>query len=64
MFVKPNYIYNCISADKLLRLSPLYLTILPVGNAKYYMDNFDKFGDSYTSYLDKSQLDEILAAMP
>lgn len=51
-FIKPNYIMNCVKANKILRLSPLYLTVLPEGNAKYYMDNFDRFGDSYTDYLD------------
>lgn len=36
-FIKPNYIINCINANKILNLSPLYLTVLPEGNAKYYM---------------------------
>lgn len=36
-FVKPNYIMNCAHANKILNLSPLYLTVLPEGNAKYYM---------------------------
>ncbi len=28
-FIKPNYIMNCIKANKILPLSPLYLTVLP-----------------------------------
>jgi hypothetical protein len=28
-FIKPNYIMNCIRANKILNLSPLYLTVLP-----------------------------------
>jgi hypothetical protein len=28
-FIKPNYILNCINANKILNLSPLYLTVLP-----------------------------------
>lgn len=55
-FIKPKYITNCINANKILSLSPIYLTVLPEGNAKYYRDNFDKFGDSYTSYLDLREL--------
>ena len=56
-FIRPNYIMNCVKANKILRLSPLYLTVLPEGNSKYYMDNFDRFGDSYTDYLDVRELD-------
>jgi hypothetical protein len=28
-FIKPNYIINCINTNKILSLSPLYLTVLP-----------------------------------
>lgn len=56
-FIKPNYIINCLHASKILPLSPLYLTVLPEGNAKYFMQNFDRFGDSYTSFLDLRELD-------
>lgn len=56
-FIGPNFIIGCIRADKILRLSPLYLTILPTSNARYYMENFDRFGDSYTDYLDIRELD-------
>ena len=28
-FIKPNYVINCINANKILPLSPLYLTVLP-----------------------------------
>lgn len=28
-FIKPSYIINCIKANKILPLSPLYLTVLP-----------------------------------
>jgi hypothetical protein len=28
-FIKPKYILNCISANKILPLSPLYLMVLP-----------------------------------
>ena len=51
-FIKPNYVVNCINANKILKLSPLYLTVLPEGNAKYYMEHYDRFGDSYSDYLD------------
>ncbi len=36
-FIKPNFIINCICANKILNLSPLYLTVLPERNARYYM---------------------------
>jgi hypothetical protein len=62
-FVKPNYVINCIKANKILSLTPLYLTVLPEGNSKYYLDNFDRFGDSYTTFLDVRELDEILERM-
>lgn len=62
-FIKPNYITNCIFANKILPLSPLYLTVLPEGNAKYYRDNFDRFGDSYTNFLDLRELNQILDCM-
>jgi hypothetical protein len=29
VFIKPDYVANCISANKILNLSPLYLTVLP-----------------------------------
>jgi len=29
IFIKPNYIANCIRANKILNLSPIYLTVLP-----------------------------------
>lgn len=53
-FIRPNYIINCINANKILPLSPLYLTVLPEGNAQFYRDNFDRFGDSYTNYLNQT----------
>ena len=28
-FIKPSYVINCINANKILPLSPLYLTALP-----------------------------------
>ena len=28
-YIKPKYIFNCIKAEKLLPLSPIYLTIFP-----------------------------------
>lgn len=28
-FIKPTYVINCIKANKILRLSPLYLTVIP-----------------------------------
>ena len=55
-FIKPNYVINCIQANKILPLSPLYLTVLPEGNSKYFMDNFDRFGDSYINFLDLREL--------
>ena len=57
IFIKPNYVLNCINANKILSLSPLYLTVLPEGNSKYYMENFDRFGDSYTDFMDVRELD-------
>lgn len=63
IFIKPKYVFNCIRTKKILPLSPLYLTCLPNNNADYYKNNFDKFCDSYTSYLDLLELDEILATM-
>lgn len=62
-FIKPNYVINCINANKILPLSPLYLTVLPEGNAQFYRENFDRFGDSYTNYLDLRELDELLESM-
>jgi hypothetical protein len=53
-FIRPNYIMNCINANKILPLSPLYLTVLAEGNAQFYRDNFDRFGDSYTNYLNQT----------
>ena len=35
-FIKPLYIKNCIEADKILALSPQYLTVLPSANSKFY----------------------------
>lgn len=59
-FIKPNYVLNCISANKILPLSPLYLTVLPEASFQFYKQNFDRFGDSYTSYIDLRELDELL----
>ena len=28
-FIKPIYVKNCVKANKILALSPLYLTVLP-----------------------------------
>jgi DNA ligase-4 len=62
-FIKPNYISNCIKANKILPLSPLYLTVLPERSSSFYRDSFDRFGDSYTNYLDLRELDELLDSM-
>lgn len=35
-FIKPLYIVNCIEAEKMLPLSPQYLTVLPSINSKFY----------------------------
>lgn len=29
IFLRPNYVINCVKANKILPLSPLYLTVLP-----------------------------------
>lgn len=52
-FVKPQYIFNCIQSETLIPLSPIYLTVLPDDKKDYYLGNFDQFGDSYTSYLNR-----------
>lgn len=62
-FVRPNYILNCITAEALLPLSPLYLTVLPLKNLSFYRENFDRFHDSYTASLGICELEEILANM-
>lgn len=62
-FIRPRYIFNCVKSERLLQLSPLYLTILPSDKKTYYLQNYDKYGDSYTSYVDRQELDEILGAM-
>ena len=56
-FIKPQYIFNCIESETLIPLSPIYLTVLPSDKKEYYLDNFDKFGDSYTAYLNRRELD-------
>ena len=35
-FIRPNYVLNCIKANKILPLSPLYLTVLPEANSQFY----------------------------
>ena len=55
-FIKPNYIYNCVKASKILPLSPLYLTVLPERNSTFYKESFDRFGDSYVNFLDQREL--------
>lgn len=47
----------------LIPLSPIYLTTLPKDKKDYYNENFDKFGDSYSAYLNRRELDEILKSM-
>lgn len=62
-FIKPKYIKHCIMAKMILPLSPIYLAVLPSNNTTFYLDNFDKFGDSFTSPIDMRELDEILSSM-
>lgn len=62
-FIRPQYIFNCIKAQILIPLSPIYLTVLPIDKKQYYLSNFDKFGDSYTTFTNRRQLDQILAEM-
>ncbi len=35
-FIRPNYVLNCVKANKILPLSPLYLTVLPEANSQFY----------------------------
>ena len=39
IFIKPKYIKNCIAADKILPLSPLYLTVLTAYPLKFGATN-------------------------
>lgn len=47
----------------MLAITPLYLTCLPLNNRSYYVENFDRYSDSYVTYVNDWQLDEILADM-
>ena len=55
---------NCIKQELILPIIPLYLTCLPQKNRKFFVDNFDRFSDSYTAYLNSTELDEILDEIP
>jgi hypothetical protein len=35
-FVRPQYISNCIKAEMLIPLSPIYLTVVPYDKKQYY----------------------------
>jgi hypothetical protein len=37
--------------------------VLPYDKKQYYRENFDRFGDSYTTYLNRRELEEILKEM-
>jgi hypothetical protein len=62
-FIKPQYIKRCIEAKAILPLSPLYLAVLPSNNSRFYQENFDKFGDSYTTNIDLQELTYIVSHM-
>jgi DNA ligase 4 len=61
--VKPEYVFDCVSYNHLLALSPRYIVYATPSTRKVMRELMDQFGDSYTEDVTPESLMAILSSM-